>query len=117
MIRERGQILDARSAGRFAGTLPEPRVGISSGHMPGAINLPFSEVAKDGRLKPPESLREIFLSKDVDLKEPVTTTCGSGVTAAVLALALEIAGAKSVRLYDGSWAEYAQHPDAAIEKS
>jgi thiosulfate/3-mercaptopyruvate sulfurtransferase len=116
MIREHEQILDARSAGRFAGTLPEPRAGIRSGHMPGAVNLPFTEVAKDGRLKTAEKLREIFLSKGLDLNEPVTTTCGSGVTAAVLAMALEIAGAKNIRLYDGSWAEYAQCPDAVIEK-
>jgi thiosulfate/3-mercaptopyruvate sulfurtransferase len=117
MIGGQGQILDARSAGRFAGTSPEPRAGISSGHMPGAINLPFTELAEDGRLKPAETLREIFSSKGVDLKQPVTTTCGSGVTAAVLALGLEIAGAKRVRLYDGSWAEYAQQPRAVIEKS
>lgn len=112
-----GQILDARSAGRFAGTSPEPRAGISSGHMPGAINLPFTELAEDGRLKPAETLRDIFSLKGVDLEQPVTTTCGSGVTAAVLALGLEIAGAKNVRLYDGSWAEYAQQPGAVIEKS
>ena len=117
MIAERGQILDARSAGRFAGTSPEPRAGISSGHMPGAINLPFTELAEDGRLKPAEALREIFSSKGVDLEQPVTTTCGSGVTAAVLALGLQIVGAKNVRLYDGSWAEYAQKPGAVIEKS
>lgn len=117
MIGGRGQILDARSAGRFAGTSPEPRAGISSGHMPGAINLPFTDLAEDGRLKPAETLREIFSSKGLDLEHPVTTTCGSGVTAAVLALGLEIAGAKNVRLYDGSWAEYAQQPGAVIEKS
>jgi thiosulfate/3-mercaptopyruvate sulfurtransferase len=116
-IARHGQILDARSAGRFAGTVPEPRAGISSGHMPGSMNLPFTEVAKDGRLKSAESLREIFLATGVDLEEPVTTTCGSGVTAAVLALALETAGAKNVRVYDGSWAEYAQRPDAVIKKS
>ena len=117
MLGGQGQILDARSAGRFAGTSPEPRPGISSGHMPGAINLPFTELAEDGRLKPAETLREIFSSKGVDMEQPVTATCGSGVTAAVLALGLEIAGAKSVRLYDGSWAEYAQQRGAAIEKS
>jgi thiosulfate/3-mercaptopyruvate sulfurtransferase len=121
MIAERStkksQILDARSAGRFAGTSPEPRAGISSGHMPGAISLPYTELTEDGRLKSAEALRTIFSSKGVDIKQSVTTTCGSGVTAAVLALGLEIAGAKSVRLYDGSWAEYAQHPEAVIEKS
>jgi thiosulfate/3-mercaptopyruvate sulfurtransferase len=116
-VAERGQILDARSAARFTGASPEPRAGISSGHMPGAINLPFTELAKDGRLRPAESLREIFLSRGVDLERPVTTTCGSGVTAAVLALGLEIAGAKKVRLYDGSWAEYAQRPGSVIEKA
>lgn len=117
MIGAQGQILDARSAGRFAGTSPEPRAGISSGHIPGAINLPFTELAEDGRLKPAETLREIFSSKGLDLEQPVTTTCGSGVTAAVLALGLEISGAKNVRLFDGSWAEYAQQPGAVIEKS
>ncbi|HTV06428.1 MAG TPA: 3-mercaptopyruvate sulfurtransferase [Acidobacteriaceae bacterium] len=116
-IRAREQILDARSAGRFAGTALEPRPGISSGHMPGSISLPFTELTEDGRLRPLEELRTLFQSKGVDVNRPVTTTCGSGVTAAVLALGLEIAGAKQVRLYDGSWAEYAMHPDAVIEKS
>jgi thiosulfate/3-mercaptopyruvate sulfurtransferase len=116
-IADHGQILDARSTGRFSGALPEPRPGITSGHMPGAINLPYSELAHNGRLKSAEALREIFTSKGVNLDQPVTTTCGSGVTAAVLALGLEIAGAKNVRLYDGSWAEYAQHAEAVIEKS
>jgi thiosulfate/3-mercaptopyruvate sulfurtransferase len=72
---------------------------------------------EDGRLKPVEQLREIFTTKGVDLKQTVTTTCGSGVTAAVLALGLEIAGADHVSLYDGSWAEYAQRPDSLIEKN
>lgn len=117
MIAKHEQILDARSAGRFAGTSPEPRPGINSGHMPGAISLPFAELAENGRMKSAESLREIFLSKGVNIEQPVTTTCGSGVTAAVLTLGLEIAGAKNVHLYDGSWAEYAQRPEAVIETS
>ena len=117
MIRAHGQILDARSAGRFAGALPEPRPGLSSGHMPGATSIPYTELVVDGRLKAVEELRRIFAQKGVDLEQPITTTCGSGVTAAVLALGLEAAGAKQVTLYDGSWAEYAAHPQAVIEKT
>jgi thiosulfate/3-mercaptopyruvate sulfurtransferase len=111
------QILDARSAGRFNGTAPEPRPGLSSGHMPGATSVPFTELVEDGRLKPAEKLRELFLAKDVNLQQSITTTCGSGVTAAVIALGLEVVGAQNVSLYDGSWAEYAQQPDSIIEKT
>ena len=117
MLAKHEQILDARSSGRFTGLLPEPRPGISSGHMPGAINTPFTELVEDGRLKPAEKLREYFTAKGVNMERPITTTCGSGVTAAVVALGLVVAGAKDVRLYDGSWAEYAQQPEAIIEKT
>jgi thiosulfate/3-mercaptopyruvate sulfurtransferase len=117
MIGAHAQILDARSAGRFIGALPEPRPGISSGHMPGAISIPFTELAEGGRLKSAEELRRLFSAKGVDLEQPITTTCGSGVTAAVIALGLELAGARQVSLYDGSWAEYAAHPEALIEKA
>lgn len=109
-----GQIADARGAGRFAGTAPEPRAGFRSGHMPGAVNVPFTEVGADGFLKEPEALREVLRARGIDVTRPVITTCGSGVTAAVLALALERVGAKDVSVYDGSWAEYAQQPDAVI---
>jgi thiosulfate/3-mercaptopyruvate sulfurtransferase len=111
------QILDARSAARFNGTAPEPRPNLSSGHMPGATSVPFTELVEDGCLKPTDKLREYFATKKVDLDQPITTTCGSGVTAAVIALGLELAGAKDVSLYDGSWAEYAQQPDSVIEKT
>ena len=117
MIAAHAQILDARSSGRFAGTLPEPRPGISSGHMPGATSIPFTELVEEGRLKPAGELHRIFSAKGVDMNQPITTTCGSGVTAAVIALGLEVAGAKQVSLYDGSWAEYGAHPEAAIEKT
>ncbi len=117
MIADHGQLLDARSSGRFTGAALEPRPGISSGHMPGAINTPFTELAEEGRLKSAEKLREYFAGKGVNLEQPITTTCGSGVTAAVIALGLEVAGAKSISLYDGSWAEYAQRREAAIEKT
>ena len=110
------QILDARSAARFSGAAPEPRPGLSSGHMPGATGIPYTELIEDGRLKSADKLQQLFAAKKIDLKQPITTTCGSGVTAAVLALGLEIVGAKNVSLYDGSWAEYAQQPDSIIEK-
>jgi thiosulfate/3-mercaptopyruvate sulfurtransferase len=117
LITNHSQILDARSAARFNGTAPEPRPGLYSGHMPGATSVPFTELAEDGRMKSPEQLRDIFAAKKINLSQPITTTCGSGVTAAVISLALEISGAKNASLYDGSWAEYAQHPQAIIEKS
>jgi len=116
-IKNHQQILDARSAARFNGTAPEPRPGLSSGHMPGATSVPFTELVEDGRLKPADKLRELFLAKQVDLQQPITTTCGSGVTAAVIALGLEVVGAQNVSLYDGSWAEYAQQPESVIEKN
>jgi len=111
------QVLDARSAARFDGTAPEPRPGLSSGHMPGSISTPFTELVAEGSLKSPEVLREHFATKHVDLSRPIMTTCGSGVTAAVVALALELAGATDISLYDGSWAEYALQPDSEIVKS
>lgn len=111
------QILDARSDARFNGTAPEPRPNLSSGHMPGATSIPFTELVEAGRLKSADKLSEFFTAKNVDLRQPITTTCGSGVTAAVIALGLEIVGAKNVSLYDGSWAEYAQQPDSVIEKA
>jgi thiosulfate/3-mercaptopyruvate sulfurtransferase len=116
LLARQAQIVDARSAGRFAGTLPEPRPGLSSGHMPGSTSLPFTELVEEGRLKDAAGLRRIFKDKGLDLEQPITTSCGSGVTAAVLLLGLELAGAKQVQLYDGSWAEYARRPEAVIEK-
>jgi thiosulfate/3-mercaptopyruvate sulfurtransferase len=113
-LANHAQVLDARSAARFAGSAPEPRAGLRSGHMPGATSLPFTEVVADGRLKTSEDLRQVFAARGINLQQPVTTTCGSGVTAAVLALALERCGASQVSLYDGSWAEYAQRPEAVI---
>jgi thiosulfate/3-mercaptopyruvate sulfurtransferase len=116
LIADRAQILDARSSGRFTGVLPEPRPGLSSGHMPGAINTPYTELLEGGRFKPAQKLREYFTGKGVNLEQPITTTCGSGVTAAVVLLGLTMAGAEQVSLYDGSWAEYAQYPEAVIRK-
>lgn len=109
-----GQVLDARSAGRFTAQAPEPRVGLRSGHMPGAINVPYTALLEGGRLMTAEALGAAFAARGVNLARPITTSCGSGVTAAVLALALERCGAKQVSLYDGSWTEYAQQPGAEI---
>lgn len=114
VIADGGQIADARSAGRFVGISPEPRAGIASGHMPGAVNVPFTELVEGGRMLDAERMREVFRARGVDLARPVVTTCGSGVTAAVLALGLAECGVTAVSLYDGSWAEWAQVPGAQI---
>ena len=101
-------LLDARAAGRFAGTAPEPRPGIRSGHIPGSVNLPFGRLYEpDGRLRPPAALRAEFAAAGVDGFLPVTVSCGTGVTAAVLALGLAVAGFPDAALFDGSWCEWA----------
>jgi thiosulfate/3-mercaptopyruvate sulfurtransferase len=107
-------VVDARSADRFRGAAPEPRPGLRAGHMPGALNLPFPEVlAADGRMKPPAGLEAAFRSAGVDLDRPLTTSCGSGVTAAILSLALARLGRDS-RVYDGSWAEWGGRSDTPV---
>ncbi len=103
------QIADARSAGRFAGRDPEPRPGLISGHMPGARNVPFTTLLNgDGSLKSAAELRAVFEAAGIDLGRPVVTSCGSGVTAAVLALALALIGRNDTGVYDGSWSEWGQ---------
>ena len=114
VLRQHGQVLDARSAARFAGTAPEPRAGLRSGHMPGATSVPYTDLTEGGRMRPATELRAIFAARGVDVERPAVTTCGSGVTAAVVALGLEQVGARSVALYDGSWAEYAGRPGVTI---
>jgi thiosulfate/3-mercaptopyruvate sulfurtransferase len=110
------QVLDARSRGRFEGTEPEPRAGLRGGHIPGSLNLPYESLYRpDGRLKPPEALRSAFVIAGADLDRPVTTTCGSGVTASVLALALHLLGHRRVAVYDGSWTEWGGRPDTPVE--
>lgn len=109
------EILDARSAPRFRGEAPEPRAGLRSGHIPGSKNIPFGEVLNpDGTMKPPAALREVFEAAGVDLGKPAITTCGSGVTAAVLSLALERMGHRNHSLYDGSWAEWGMYDDLRV---
>jgi len=108
------QVVDARPADRFRGEVPEPRPGVKAGHMPGALNLPFVEIVEHGTLKAPEALKAAFAEHGVDLKKPIITTCGSGVTAALLALAVEEAGGKVEGLYDGSWAEWGSRADCPV---
>ncbi|MFI0978181.1 sulfurtransferase [Streptomyces sp. NPDC021093] len=102
----RTTVLDARSRGRFAGTDPEPRAGLRGGHMPGAVNLPFGELQDGhGRMRPAVELREVFREL-AGVEGPLVVSCGSGVTACVLALGAELAGRTDVSVYDGSWSEW-----------
>lgn len=109
------QILDARAAARFRGDAPEPREGLRAGHIPGSRNLPFSQVLNaDGTMKDDDALRAAFEGAGIDLSRPVVTTCGSGVTAAILNLALARLGHGDHALYDGSWSEWGMYPDLSI---
>ncbi len=105
------EIVDARSPARFAGSEPEPRAGLRSGHIPGSKNVHYATLLnEDGTMKSAPDLRTVFEAAGVDLEKPVITTCGSGVTAAILYLALERMGHLRVSLYDGSWAEWGMYP-------
>ena len=109
------QIVDARSAARFKGEVPEPREGLRAGHIPNSRSVPFDMLLNDDKTrKNPEETRAIFETAGIDLSKPVITTCGSGVTAAVLALALERMGHKDWSLYDGSWAEWGMFPTVPV---
>jgi thiosulfate/3-mercaptopyruvate sulfurtransferase len=111
------QIVDARGAARFAGTAPEPRPGLRSGHIPGAINVPYATLLNpDGTMKAPDDLRAVLTAAGVDLARPVITSCGSGVTAAIVNLALERVGHRTHALYDGSWAEWGMYDDLPVAR-
>ena len=111
------EIIDARSSPRFRGEVTEPRPGLRSGHIPGSKNVPYASVLNpDGTMKDAAALRAVFEAAGVDLKKPAITTCGSGITAAVLSLALERIGHRNHALYDGSWAEWGMYDDLPVAK-
>jgi thiosulfate/3-mercaptopyruvate sulfurtransferase len=110
------QIVDARAAERFRGEAPEPRAGLRAGHIPGSKNVPYASLLNpDGTMKDIDATRAIFEAAGVDLKQPIVTSCGSGITAAVLTLALHRMGHTRNALYDGSWVEWGAYPDLAVE--
>jgi thiosulfate/3-mercaptopyruvate sulfurtransferase len=110
------QLVDARSAGRYAGSEPEPRQGVRSGHIPGARSLPYSDlVNRDGTLKPASEIDQAFAKAGIDTDQPVIAYCGSGVTAAVLSFGLAVAGHHGHAVYDGSWSEWGSDGDLPIE--
>jgi thiosulfate/3-mercaptopyruvate sulfurtransferase len=111
------QIVDARPAGRFEGKDPEPRPGLRGGHIPGSKNIPSQQLLNgDGTYKSPGEIETLFRNAGIDVSRPVVTTCGSGVTASMLALALAVVGQTNAAVYDGSWAEWGQENGLPVEK-
>jgi thiosulfate/3-mercaptopyruvate sulfurtransferase len=115
LARREAQLVDARASARFRGEAPEPRAGLRSGHMPGACNVPWAGlVNEDGTMKSPAEIKTAFQAAGVDVAAPIVTTCGSGVSAALLALALARLGRTDIAVYDGSWTEWGGRPDTAV---
>ena len=113
---ESTQVVDARSAGRFAGTEPEPRPGLRPGHMPGALSVPSTEIVENGRLASPDRILAAFRKAGVDIDKPIITTCGSGVTAVILAMGLDAIGKKCRASMMAPGRNGARAPDLAVEK-
>jgi thiosulfate/3-mercaptopyruvate sulfurtransferase len=115
LITHEAIVVDARATGRFNGSVPEPRAGMKSGHIPGARSIPFGEVLDAGKMRSADELRARFAQAGIDGGTPVITSCGSGVTAAVLSLAMVVAGLPEAPIYDGSWSEWGSRDDTPVE--